>query len=141
MKVIIKFVNNRLVLTNNMNTTVANVSLKGINPTQFDILGVELLKTYHECSSEQAHASAARFKIHALDSVKRYVTFVTTQLKKKDIEIRPNTVEVVLSDTDYNFFKLYIAKLGINTVDTKSVVRPDLVYTMDSSVIRGVIHE
>lgn len=139
MIITIKFVNNRLVLTNNLSSTVANVALKGINPQQFDILGVELFKTYHERSSDRTHASAARFKIHALDSVKRYTTFVTTQLKKKDIHIRDNIVQVVLSDTDYIFFKSYITKLEINTLDAKYVSRPDLVYTMDSSIERGIV--
>ena len=54
MIVTIKFINNRLVLTNNMDDTTANVTLTGIKPTQFDLLGVELFKTYHERSSDRS---------------------------------------------------------------------------------------
>lgn len=141
MIVTIKFINNRLVLTNNMNDTTANVTLTGIKPTQFDLLGVELFKTYHERSSDRCDTSVARFKIHALDSVKRYTVFVTTQLKKKGIDIRPNLALVVLSDIDYNFFKLYRARMVISEVEAKRITKPDLVYTMGDSINRGVIND
>ena len=83
----------------------------------------------------------ARFKIHALDSVKRYTVFVTTQLKKKGIDIRPNLALVVLSDIDYNFFKLYRARMVISEVEAKRITKPNLVYTMSDSINRGVIND
>lgn len=105
MKVYLNFVNNKIVLGCTDIGRSAVIGFKGCTPTQFTLLGMDLYKTYYLRSAERSDVSVAKYKIHAMVSIRSYIDEVIKELKKLNISIRANSVTILFNDPYAAYFK------------------------------------
>lgn len=105
MKVYLNFINNKIVLACTDIGRSAVISFKGCTPTQFTLLGMELYKTYYLRSADRSDVTVAKYKIHAMTSVRKYIDEVINELKKMEISVRANAVSIHFNDPYAAYFR------------------------------------
>ena len=130
MKVYLNFINNKIVLGCADIGRSAVISFKGCAPTQFTLLGMELYKTYYLRSADRSDVTVAKYKIHAMVSIRKYIDEIVKELKKLEITVRPNAVSINFNDPYVAYFKSLLEMDRINKLCLEDNKVYDYVYPL-----------
>ena len=130
MKVYLNFINNKIVLGCADIGRSAVISFKGCTPTQFTLLGMELYKTYYLRSADRSDVTVAKYKIHAMVSIRKYIDEIVKELKKLEITVRPNAVSINFNDPYVAYFKSLLEMDRINKLCLEDNKVYDYVYPL-----------
>ena len=130
MKVYLNFINNKIVLGCADIGRSAVISFKGCTPTQFTLLGMELYKTYYLRSADRSDVTVAKYKIHAMVSIRKYIDEIVKELKKLEITVRPNAVSINFNDPYVAYFKSLLEMDRINKLCLEDNKVYDYIYPL-----------
>ena len=130
MKVYLNFINNKIVLGCADIGRSAVISFKGCTPTQFTLLGMELYKTYYLRSADRSDVTVAKYKIHAMVSIRKYIDELVKELKKLEITVRPNAVSINFNDPYVAYFKSLLEMDRINKLCLEDNKVYDYIYPL-----------
>lgn len=117
MKVYLNFINKNIIVGCDAIGINARISFKGISDYQFEILGAELYKTYYLRSPDRSDVTVAKYKIHALQSVRSFVETATDKLRERGVSVRPNSANILFNTTYETYYK---ARHEINEINDLS---------------------
>lgn len=114
MKVYLNFINKSIIVGCDAIGINARISFKGISDYQFEILGAELYKTYYLRSPDRSDVTVAKYKIHALQSIRSFVETATDKLRERGVSVRPNSANILFNTVYETYYK---ARHEINDIN------------------------